>query len=280
MRQAIKCEICPRSCLIPEGEKGFCGGRANKEGKIIADNYGKIMSIALDPIEKKPLMRFHPGSSILSVGSYGCNLRCSFCQNHTISMEKDPECFIEMTPEELAARSLSLVPMGNIGIAYTYNEPLIGYEFVMDCAKTAAGKGLLNVVVSNGCINERPLRELLPFIHAMNIDLKSFSPKFYKDIGGDLELVKNSIRLAAAECHLEVTNLVIPGENDGPQEMRELARWLASVDPQIPLHISRFHPAYKMSDRKATPYETIDKLAEIAGEHLQYVYQGNINNRK
>lgn len=277
MKQEIRCDICPHGCLIAEGRKGFCGGRANKNGRMVAENYGKITSIALDPIEKKPLRKFHPGSSILSVGSYGCNLRCSFCQNYTISMEREPERFFEMTPEDLTDRALSLVSLGNIGIAYTYNEPLIGYEFVRDCAKSAAEKGLLNVVVTNGYINEGPLKALLPYIDALNIDLKSFSPEFYRAISGDLDVVKNSIRLAAAECHVEVTTLIIPGENDGGEEMKELSRWLASVDPHIPLHISRFFPAFRMSDRRPTPGETIDRLAGIAREALQCVYGGNLH---
>lgn len=277
MKQEIRCDICPHVCLIAEGRKGFCGGRAYKNGRIIAENYGKITSIAIDPIEKKPLRRFHPGSSILSVGSYGCNLRCSFCQNYTISMEREPERYIEMTPGDLTDRALSLASLGNIGIAFTYNEPLIGYEFVRDCAKLAGEKGLLNVVVTNGYINEGPLKELLPYIDAFNIDLKSFSSEFYRDISGNLDVVKNSIRLAAAECHVEVTTLIIPGKNDGQEEMRELSRWLASVDPNIPLHISRFFPAFRMSDRRSTPVETIDRLSEIARETLQYVYGGNMH---
>ena len=276
MNESVLCGICPKACVIPEGSRGFCGGRGNRGGEIIAENYGKITSLALDPIEKKPLNRFHPGSYILSVGSYGCNLRCPFCQNYSISMEYKPAKYVGLTPQELTAKAVELVPEGNIGIAYTYNEPLIGYEYVRDCAGLLAEKGLKNVVVTNGYINEKPLLELLPLIDAFNIDLKSFSPAFYKGVGGDLEIVKNSIKLAAARSHVEVTTLVIAGENDSEEEMKELCSWLSSVDPAIPLHISRFFPAYKLSDRRATPKSTILKLADIAREYLQYVYEGNI----
>ena len=191
-------------------------------------------------------------------------------------MEESSSGCIETTPQQLVSKALELVPEGNAGIAYTYNEPLIGYEFVRDCAGLAAEKGLSNVVVSNGYINENPLRQLLPLIDAFNIDLKSFSPAFYKGIGGDLEVVKNSIRLAAEQSHVEVTTLIIAGENDSEEEMRRLSQWLASIDSSAPLHISRFFPAYKMSDRRATPASTIRKLAEIARESLLYVYEGNL----
>jgi len=276
MKEGVLCTVCPRGCVIREGQLGFCGARINRNGKIVADNYGKITAIALDPIEKKPLRRFKPGSWILSVGSYGCNFRCSFCQNYGISMEKNPARCIEVTPQQLVEKALQLIPEGNIGIAYTYNEPLIGYEFVRDCAQLTAEKGLSNVVVTNGYINEEPLSEILPLIHGFNIDLKSFSPQFYKSIGGDLEVVKNAIRLAAAKSHVEVTTLIIPGENDSEEEMRELSSWLATISPGIPLHISRFFPSYKMTDRGATPVSVILKLAEIAQQYLQYVYKGNM----
>lgn len=244
----------------------------NKDGTVIAQNYGKVTSIALDPIEKKPLRCFHPGSYILSVGSFGCNLRCSFCQNHRISMEKDPRDFLEITPEKLVEKAMGLVDLGNIGIAYTYNEPLIGYEYVRDCATIAAKEGILNVVVTNGYINEEPLKELLPLIDAFNIDLKSFSKEFYRSIGGDLDVVKNSIKLAKKESHVEVTTLIISGENDDEGEMRDLSRWLGSVDREIPLHITRFYPAYKMYDRKPTPMSSIKRLAAIARETLENVF--------
>lgn len=276
MKAGLLCDICPRGCVIKEGHRGFCAGRANQGGKISAENYGKVTSIALDPIEKKPLRRFQPGSYVLSVGSYGCNLRCPFCQNYRISMEQKPSEYMEITPLQLIEKAVQLAPAGNIGIAYTYNEPLIGYEFVRDCARLAKEKGLDNIVVTNGYINEEPFLKLLPLIDAFNIDLKSFSPGFYKSIGGDLEIVKNSIKLATEQSHVEVTMLVIAGENDSEEEMKELCNWLSSLDSTIPLHISRFFPAYKMSNRGPTPVSTVLKLAEIARESLQYVYEGNL----
>jgi pyruvate formate lyase activating enzyme len=271
----VKCSICPRRCDLAEGQTGFCRARKNVAGTIMCENYGKLTALALDPIEKKPLMRFHPGAFILSAGSYGCNLRCPFCQNSDISMA-DGRCrTTDVSPGELADRALALRPQGNIGIAYTYNEPLVGYEYVRDCAALAREKGLVNVLVTNGYVCEAPLRALLPLIDAMNIDLKGFTQDFYTFVGGDLETVKTAIRLSAAQCHVEVTTLVIPGLNDSPDAMDAEASWLASVNPGIPLHISRFFPRYRMQDRPPTPVETILRLQRVATEHLRYVYTGN-----
>lgn len=272
----VLCPICPHRCMIREGEVGLCGARGNQEGKIVPLNYGNITSIALDPIEKKPLARFHPGSTILSVGSYGCNFHCSFCQNFGISMEWKQEAGFIVTPRELVDKAHELKDQGNIGLAYTYNEPLIGYEFVYDSARLATEEGLQNVVVTNGYVEEAPLRELLPYVQAFNIDLKSFSERFYHTIGGSLADVKRSIAIAAEKSHVEVTTLIIPGENDTEEEMEALATWLASVDPSIPLHVSRFFPAYKMREKEATRVERVIKLANIARRHLQFVYEGNI----
>ena len=177
----VLCGICPRGCNIEEGHTGFCGARGNVGGRVTALNYGRVTSIALDPIEKKPLNRFMPGSMILSVGSYGCNLRCPFCQNCEISMADGKTMrTYEITPEQLADKAQELRPRGNIGVAYTYNEPLIGYEFVYDCAVLASRRGLKNVLVTNGYICEKPLCDILPHIDAMNIDLKGFTEEFYK----------------------------------------------------------------------------------------------------
>lgn len=271
------CEICPHFCHLKEGQTGCCGARVNRNGKVICDSYGWLTSIALDPIEKKPLRRFHPGAKILSVGSYGCNLHCPFCQNHEISMTGRQESgMVSVMPSALAEKAVELADAGNIGLAFTYNEPLISYEYVRDCAELIRENGMANVVVTNGFINEKPLRELLPLIDAMNIDLKSFTDEFYRKIGGGLDDVKRSIRLAhEAGCHVEVTTLVIPGENDSPQEMERLSSWLAGVSPEIPLHISRFFPRYKMADKPPTPVETVYSLAELARKKLRYVYEGN-----
>lgn len=272
----VTCEVCHHHCNLEEGQLGVCHARKNSGGKIICDNYGKLTAMALDPIEKKPLHRFCPGSKILSVGSYGCNLRCAFCQNCEISMSGGELLqTMEVTPKSLVQKALELFPQGNIGIAYTYNEPLIGYEFVRDCSQLAAENGLKNVGVTNGCVCEQPLKELLPTIDAMNIDLKCFTEKFYQFLGGDLETVKHTIEYASKSCHVEVTTLIIPGENDSEDEMNELSRWLASVDPEIPLHVSRFFPCWKMTDRGPTPVEIVYRLADIARKNLRYVYEGN-----
>ena len=270
------CELCFHHCALDEGQTGLCRARACQDGKIVSLNYGKLTSLALDPIEKKPLRRFHPGSLILSVGSFGCNLRCPFCQNHEISMAGDSGIpTVEVSPEQLAAQAAELVPHGNIGVAYTYNEPLIGYEYVRDCAALVHEQGMVNVLVTNGTVEEEPWRALLPLIDASNIDLKGFTPAWYRQLGGNLETVKRSIALAAERCHVEVTTLLIPGENDSEGEIRELARWLASISPEIPLHLSRFFPQYQMLDRPQTPVEQVYRLAEAARGYLSYVYTGN-----
>jgi pyruvate formate lyase activating enzyme len=273
----VLCEICPHGCNIEEGHIGFCFARGNRDGKVTAVNYGRLTSMALDPIEKKPLHRFMPGSWILSVGSFGCNLRCPFCQNCSISMADETTAeTVYVPPEQLIARALDFVPKGNIGVAYTYNEPLIGYEYVFDCASLVHKNGLKNVLVTNGYINEKPLLEILPLIDAMNIDLKGFTEAFYKKLSGDLETVKRSIALSAESCHVEVTTLVIPGENDGDDEMEALSSWLAGLSPELPLHLSRFFPRHKYGDRKPTPHDTLYRLRDIAEKHLKYVYLGNI----
>ncbi len=270
------CELCFHHCALDEGQTGLCRARACQDGKIVSLNYGKLTSLALDPIEKKPLRRFHPGSLILSVGSFGCNLRCPFCQNHEISMAGDSGIpTVEVSPEQLAAQAAELVPHGSIGVAYTYNEPLIGYEYVRDCAALVHEQGMVNVLVTNGTVEEEPWRALLPLVDAANIDLKGFTPAWYRRLGGDLETVKRSIALAAERCHVEVTTLLIPGENDSEEEIRELARWLASISPEIPLHLSRFFPQYQMVDRLPTPVEQVYRLSEAAQEYLSHVYTGN-----
>lgn len=270
------CELCFHHCDLSEGQTGFCRVRACRNGASVPLNYGRVTGLALDPIEKKPLRRFHPGSLILSVGSFGCNLRCPFCQNHEISMSGDGDLeMAELSPEALASKALELRPYGNIGVAYTYNEPLIGYEYVRDCAALVHERGMVNVLVTNATIEEIPWRELLPLIDATNIDLKGFTPEWYRRLGGDLETVKRSISLAADRCHVEVTTLLIPGENDSEEEIRSLAQWLASVDRNIPLHLSRFFPRYRMMDRPPTLVEQVYQLANEARAYLNFVYEGN-----
>jgi len=275
-----RCGICHHNCSLAEGQLGVCRARRNRGGRIICENYGRITSLALDPIEKKPLYRFRPGSMILSVGSYGCNMRCLNCQNYVISMadpDKDGRMvrWSEMTPDELVRRAAELIPYGNIGLAYTYNEPFIGYEFVMDCARLVRERGLVNIAVTNGCINEQPLLEIIPYIDAMNIDLKSFRPDFYRRMGGDLDTVLRTIKIAAKRCHVEVTTLIIPGENDSEEEIEEIASWLSAVDENITLHVTRFFPAWKMTDTPPTPVDRVYALAGIAKRRLKNVFVGN-----
>lgn len=340
------CQVCFHHCALEEGQTGLCRARRNVDGYIVCINYGKITALALDPVEKKPLRRFHPGSRILSVGSFGCNFACPFCQNHEISMAGEApaeteagagagECrcscrsvngtpdkpavsgqrngtpdkptvagrrngmpdkqavsgrrngqqrtgkagpfaeYVEMSPAQVVRRALQLETQGNIGIAYTYNEPLVGWEFVRDCAGLAHAHGLKNVVVTNGSLDGALLSELLPYIDAFNIDLKGFTDEFYRMVHGSFGAVMDFIRQAAAVSHVEVTTLVIPGLNDSEGEIAALARWLAGVRPDIVLHLSRFFPCYHMMDRQATPVGTVYRLAEVARESLEFVYTGN-----
>lgn len=270
-----QCQLCFHHCDLSEGQTGLCRARANRGGQIVSLNYGKLTALALDPIEKKPLRRFHPGSMVLSVGSFGCNLSCPFCQNAEIAAAGE-SCFSrDCPPETLVEEAVRLRGRGNIGVAYTYNEPLVGWEYVRDCAALVRRAGMLNVLVTNGTIEEGPWLELLPLIDAVNIDLKGFTEKWYRTLGGDLETVKRSITLAAHRCHVEVTTLIVPGENDSEAEMKALSGWLASLHPDIPLHVSRFFPRHRMTDRPPTPVETVCRLADTARENLHYVYTGN-----
>ena len=279
------CDVCFRQCKLEEGQTGFCGARTCRDGQVVTANYGRLTSVALDPIEKKPLKMFMPGSQILSLGSYGCNLRCPFCQNSSISWSqkafeyKDSADFYE--PDEIVKSALELQARGNIGLAFTYNEPLVGYEFVRDTAKLAKESGLQNVLVTNGTATQKVLNEILPYIDAMNIDLKAFTERFYKDfIDGDFQMVKDFIKGAAQSCHVELTTLIIPGENDSEEEMRQLSAWIAALENQvgkkIPFHITRFFPAFKLTDKEPTPVDTILRLVQVAKENLDFVFAGNI----
>lgn len=269
------CDLCPHHCDLGEGKTGLCRARSNINGVITCNNYGKLTALALDPVEKKPFARFCPGKKILSAGSFGCNLCCPFCQNHEISMagtDTDTEYY---SPERLVRKASELMPFGNIGIAFTYNEPIISYEYVKDCFFLARRHGLKTALVTNGTICEKPLIELLALTDAINIDLKGFTRSFYDMVGGRLDTVMRAIELAAITCHTEVTTLIIPGENDSEEEMNELSKWLKSVKQDIPLHISRFFPTFRMTDKCVTPIETILHLYETAKKHLDYVYIGN-----
>lgn len=270
------CRICPRACEIEEGGLGFCRARTNRNGMVVCENYARVTAIALDPIEKKPLRQFHPGSKILSVGSYGCNMNCTFCQNCEISMARAEYVeWREIQPNELVARAETLVPAGNVGVAFTYNEPLVGYEYVLDSAKLAKERGLLVVLVTNGMICSDPWQKLLPYVDAANIDLKVFSREGYQKLGGDLDTVLETISIAAERIHVEVTTLVVPGLSDDETLLRNEAQWLAGESKGIALHLSRFFPRYRMKNADPTPTETIGRLANIAREFLPFVYFGN-----
>ena len=238
------CNVCMHHCRLEPGQKGICLGRRNEGGAVVCANYGMVTSLALDPIEKKPLNMFRPGSLVLSAGSFGCNLKCPFCQNHEISMAdgKTAESTVGMAyipPEGLAAKALEYQTDGNIGVAFTYNEPLIGWEYVRDTARLVKEYGMDNVLVTNGSVLPEILEEVLPYI--------------------------------------ELTTLIVPGENDGIEEMEEEAKWIASLGREIPLHVTRFFPQYRMTDRGATDVGHLYRLAETAGKYLEHVFAGNVS---
>lgn len=274
-RNATECGLCPNRCVTFPGSFGLCGSRKNEGGVLKAWGYGIVSSAALDPIEKKPLKKFLPGGMIFSIGGYGCNLKCAFCQNHSISTKKPDLSKDKLTPDDLADIASRLVSSGNVGVAYTYNEPLINIEYVSDCAARVKERGLSNVLVTNGYVNAEPLWDLLPLIDALNIDLKSFNDSFYREIGGSLSEVLGTIESAAQATHVEITTLIIPGLNDGEDEMDSLASFIRGVDRAIPLHLTRFAPKHKLTDVPPTPKDTILRLAEIAKNKLDYVYVGN-----
>ncbi|ERJ11182.1 AmmeMemoRadiSam system radical SAM enzyme [Haloplasma contractile] len=273
----IRCQLCPQNCLISEGKYGLCKTRKNENNHLYAINYEQVTSIALDPIEKKPLFHYKPGHSIISLGTFGCNMTCSFCQNYTISQHRhktndlkihDIKHLLDQADKE----------NHNVGIAFTYNEPFMWYEYILDTAKymKETYKDLSIVIVSNGYINEEPLTELLPYVDAINIDLKAYTSSYYRKIcGAKLEPVLNTIRLLAEQTHVEITTLMVTGENDSEEEVAELAEFIASVDPNIPLHLTRYYPNYKMCE-DPTDIDKMLKGKERALEYLNYVYIGNV----
>ncbi len=273
----VKCILCPHTCLISENKTGVCGVRENIDGKLYALTYTKPVAIHLDPIEKKPLYHFHPGSEILSIGTYGCNLSCKFCQNYDISQEFDKEDITrikKVSPEEI----IDICTRRNYKfVAFTYNEPTIFFEYMLDVAKLCKSKGIKTVSVSNGQINEEPLKELIKYIDAFNIDLKSYDEDFYRKIcGGDIETTKNTIRIITEyKKHLEVTLLLIEGLNDDVEKFNEMCRFLSDLDKNIVLHISRAFPRYKL-EFNPTPISLINKFQSIAKSYLNYVYTGNV----
>ncbi|MGE5582363.1 MAG: AmmeMemoRadiSam system radical SAM enzyme [Bacillota bacterium] len=271
----ISCLLCPQGCKPGAGKAGFCRVRTNENGKLVTANYAMVSSISLDPIEKKPLYHFYPGKPILSVGTIGCTLGCEFCQNWQISRE-DAACKA-VTPEELVNLAVeSSQSAGNIGLAYTYSEPGVWFEFLVETMPLIRERGLKNVLVTNAFLNPEPWRELLQWTDAANIDLKGFTEEYYRRLcHGKLQPVLDNITAAVGRIHLELTTLIIPGENDQPETIREMVQWIARLDPEIPLHLSRYFPNYRLS-KPATPVETMEQALEIAKEYLKYVYLGNI----
>lgn len=270
----VQCGLCPHQCLLKPGQVSRCLGRENKGGVLFVRNYAKVTSMALDPIEKKPLASFHPGTKILSVGTFGCNLACDFCQNWRISQEEAP--WREISPEHLLRLAVEARRDGNLGVAYTYNEPTIWYEYVKDCARLIHDAGMLNVLVTNGFILESPLKALLPFIDAVNIDLKAITPDFYPDLcKGTLEPVLETIRNCHGQCHVELTTLLIPGLNDSEQDIITLSEWISAISPDIPLHLSRHHPDFKMQEPAPISVQRLRYLASIASRSLREVHVGN-----
>lgn len=270
--QKVKCMLCPKYCVISDGNTGICRVRKNIDGILYALSYGKITGYHFDPIEKKPLYNYKKGSMVFSFGSYGCNLTCKFCQNHEIA-HGNPRT-IDLSIEDIIKKAKE--DSRSIGIAYTYNEPLINYEFTLACAKKAKEEGLDNILVTNGYVNKEPLEELLKYIDAINIDLKAFNNDFYKNIcGGTIDEVKKNIILSAKKAHIEITCLVIDNLNSNQDEILEMVKWIASIDKDIPLHLARYFPRYKMT-KPATKVDTLFSLHNIAKEYLNNVYLGNV----
>ncbi len=273
----IRCLLCPKGCVIGNGQRGDCRVRLNRNRVLYTLNYEKITSLALDPIEKKPLYHFLPSSKILSIGTFGCNFFCPFCQNWEISQALESD----VPTKTLSIEDLAIYAgeYGSCGVAYTYNEPSIWYEFIKDSAPLVKERSLKVVLVTNGYINPIPQKELLPYIDAMNIDLKAFSDDFYvKYTGGHLLPVLRSIEAAYnAGVHIEITNLLITGLNDSPEMIKKLIDWVHHLDPAIPLHFSRYFPAYKMTIPE-TPVEHVKMAYNMAQEKLHYVYMGNVWN--
>jgi pyruvate formate lyase activating enzyme len=278
-KKNVRCRLCPHLCGIGPGKEGICGARKNFEGVLNSLTYNRAVSINLDPVEKKPLYHFYPGRSILSVGTTGCNFKCGFCQNWEISQAK----FTDISTQEITKETAYEMALssGSIGIAYTYNEPLVNYEWVLETSKYFRKKGLRNVLVTNGYINKEPWKELIKYIDAANIDVKSFKGEFYKNIcAGDLQTVLDNVKVFAGEGrHVEITNLLIPGENDSYELIGELVDWIAGLSRDIPLHFSRYFPQYKMH-APATGMDVLERAYNIAKKKLNYVYLGNINGSK
>jgi pyruvate formate lyase activating enzyme len=276
----VQCTLCPHNCVIPDGFRGICGVRENKGGKLYTLVYGKPVALNIDPIEKKPLYHFLPGTKILSFGTVGCNFKCIYCQNWEISQAK-PEDYPmedEIPPETIVKMAKHY---GTPSIAYTYTEPTIFYEYMLDISKLAKKEGLRNVMVSNGYINEDPLKELLPYLDAANIDIKAMDEKIHRKLTvvGKLEFVLRTVKiLHEAKKWLEISYLVIPGWNDTKEQVKQLAKFIVEeLDPWVPVHVNAFHPDYKLTNVPPTPYELLVRVRSwLVEEGVQFVYIGNV----
>jgi len=278
----VLCTLCPHKCVLKPGQTGICRVRTNVDGALQSNNYAKVCSVHFDPIEKKPLYHFHPARNILSVGTVGCNLHCRFCQNWEISQTsvKDYPYLKDYTPEAIV--ELATSENENLGLAYTYNEPTVWYEFMQDIAALAIDAGMKNVMVSNGFINPDPLAELIPLMHAFSIDLKAFTETFYKQMTASslAPVLKTLKAIRKSGRHLEITNLLIPDQNDDEKDFRRMMEWIqGELGKDTVLHISRFFPTYKLI-HNATPESLLTKFYDIAKEYLSYVYLGNISSQQ
>ncbi len=267
----VQCTLCPHRCSIADGRRGICGVRQAEDGKIVLPFFGAASALAVDPIEKKPLYHFYPGSSILSIGFLGCSLRCPFCQNYEISQQTTRQTSY-VSPEELVAQAQDA---GSAGIAYTYNEPTVHLEYVLETAHLAREAGLKNVLVTAGYLNGAPTDELFSVVDAANVDLKTFQANRYQtELGADLEPVLAFIRAAARRIHVEVTTLVVPDFNASEAEIAQIAGFVAECSPDIPLHLSAYFPHHKLRTRPTEAGEIVD-FVRVARRHLSYVYEGN-----
>lgn len=275
--EKIYCELCPQECRLQEGQTGFCGVRRVANGRLWTANYGLCAALALDPVEKKPLYHFYPGWEILSIGTAGCNLHCSFCQNWQLARNEAGRELQALTPAKLLQILRNQPARGQLGVAYTYNEPTVWYEFVRDTAAVVQENGYRNVLVTNGLIKRQPLAELLPFIQALNVDVKAFREEFYRRHcrGRGFKEVLRTVEQALPTCHVELTYLLIPGLNDAPAEIEDFVNWAASLSREIPVHFSRYFPQYRLN-LPPTPLATLQRAFETAREKLDYVYVGNI----
>ena len=271
------CLLCPHHCSFVQDRIGLCRARLGRGGVNEPLGYGQLTSVALDPIGKKPLARFHPGRMILSVGSFGCNMKCFFCQNEAISMAGQGEVPTRtVSPDALCTQAQSLQDRGNIGIAFTYNEPMLNPEYIRDCAVLLKHMGMYTVVVTNGFFCLDAVQDLLPLVDAFNIDLKGFTQSWYRRLGGDLETVKCFIQAAHEVSHVELTTLIVPDENDSEDEIDALSAWVAGIDREMVLHLSRFFPRAGAMDKQPTDRQLLLRLCAVAGKHLKYVIPGNI----